>query len=82
MSSIPLYNEETIITQITTFYYLLLRLSYCTSGCVNFPPEGAHNFNEELCHSLHLTPEVMSLMNPHPTTGTATRGLSWQSRAY
>jgi len=83
MSSAPSYNENTIITQITTIYNLLLKLSYFTSDRVTFPPEGGHIINEELCHSLHLAPEVVSLMKkiPYVVDGYH-KPIMWQSRAY
>lgn len=80
MSFLALYNEETIITQITTIYNLLLKLSYFTSDRVTFPPESGHIINEELCYSLHLTPEVISLMRKVPYV-TATISLSCGNRA-
>lgn len=83
MSSASSYNENTIITQITTIYNLLLKLSYFTSDRVTFPPEGGHIINEELCHSLHLAPEVVSLMKniPYVVDGYH-KPIMWQSRAY
>ncbi|KAJ5560254.1 hypothetical protein N7513_002653 [Penicillium frequentans] len=83
MSSLPSYNEETIITQVTTIYNLLLKLSYFASDRVTFPPEGGHIINEELCRSLHLAPEVISLMKkvPYVIDGYH-KPIMWQSRAY
>jgi hypothetical protein len=83
MSSVPSYNEETIITQITTIYNLLLRLNYLSPDRVTFPPEGGHIINEELCHSLHLAPGVISLMKkiPYVVDGYH-KPIMWQTRAY
>lgn len=83
MSSLPSYDEETMITQIATIYNLLLKLSYFNSDRVTFPPEGGHIINEELCHSLHLAPEVISLMRkvPYVINGYH-KPIMWQSRAY
>lgn len=77
------YNEETITTQINTIYNLLLKLSYFTPDRINFPPKDGHAINEELCHSLHLTPEVISLMKriPYVMDGYH-KPIIWQSRAF
>lgn len=77
------YNEEKIVTQINTVYNLLLKLSYFTPDRINFPPEDGHTINEELCHSLHLTPAVVSLMKriPYVIDGYH-KPIIWQSRAY
>ncbi|KAJ5609075.1 hypothetical protein N7528_009642 [Penicillium herquei] len=84
------YNEETIVSQITTIYTLLHKLSYYNPpgdenpyGEVIFPPAGGHAINEELCHELHIAPEVVSLMKKIPYTfhGSNKPFLS-QSRAF
>ncbi|KAJ5915250.1 hypothetical protein N7454_011145 [Penicillium verhagenii] len=77
------YHEETIVTQITTIYNLLLKLSYFSPDCVTFPPEGGHFINEELCHSLHIAPQVISLMKkiPYVVDGYH-KPIMWQSRAF
>ncbi|KAJ5775124.1 uncharacterized protein N7511_000135 [Penicillium nucicola] len=77
------YNEETIVTQITTTYNLLLQLSYFSPDRVTFPPEGGHSINEELCHSLHIAPQVISLMKkiPYVVDGYH-KPILWQSRAF
>ncbi|KAJ5219688.1 hypothetical protein N7468_008892 [Penicillium chermesinum] len=77
------YDEETIVNQVTTIYNLLLKLSYFSPAQVIFPPEGGHNINEELCHSLHIAPQVISLMKriPYPTDGYH-KPILWQSRAF
>ena len=77
------YNEETIVTQITTIYNLLLKLSYFSSNHITFPPEGGHSINEELCHSLHIAPQVISLMKkiPYVVDGYH-KPIMWQSRAF
>ncbi|KGO39831.1 hypothetical protein PEX1_010030 [Penicillium expansum] len=77
------YDEETIVTQITTIYNLLVKLSYFSSDQVTFPPEGGHSINEELCHSLHIAPLVISLMKkiPYVVDGYH-KPIMWQSRAF
>ncbi|KAJ5646458.1 hypothetical protein N7490_002830 [Penicillium lividum] len=77
------YNEETIVTQITTIYNLLLKLSYFSSDHITFPPEGGHSINEELCHSLHIAPQVISLMKKisYVVNGYH-KPIMWQSRAF
>jgi hypothetical protein len=77
------YDEETIVTQITTIYNLLVKLSYFSSDQVTFPPEGGHSINEELSHSLHIAPQVISLMKkiPYVVDGYH-KPIMWQSRAF
>ncbi|KAJ6127550.1 hypothetical protein N7523_003162 [Penicillium sp. IBT 18751x] len=77
------YDEETIVTQITTIYNLLLKLSYFSSDQVTFPPEGGHIINEELCHSLHIAPQVISIMEkiPYVVDGYH-KPIMWQSRVF
>ncbi|KAJ5290845.1 hypothetical protein N7478_000096 [Penicillium angulare] len=69
------YDEETIVTQMTTIYILLHRLGYYNPpgddypyGEVIFPPAGGHAINEKLCHELHIAVEVVSLMKKIPYT--------------
>ncbi|GKZ28702.1 hypothetical protein AbraIFM66950_011769 [Aspergillus brasiliensis] len=77
------YDEETIVTQITTIYNLLLKLSYFSSVQVIFPPEGGHKINEEICHSLHIAPQVISLMKKIPYVRDGYhKPILWQSRAF
>ncbi|KAJ5087942.1 hypothetical protein N7456_011558 [Penicillium angulare] len=67
--SLSPYDEETIVAQITTIYTLLHKLSYYNSPReVIFAPAGGHAINEELCHELHIAPEVVSLMKKIPYT--------------
>ena len=77
------YNEETIVSQITTVYNLLLKLSYLPSDRISFPPQDGHSINEELCHSLHIAPQVISLMKkiPYVIDGYH-KPILWQSRAF
>ncbi|KAJ5088800.1 hypothetical protein N7456_012416 [Penicillium angulare] len=85
------YNEETTITQITTIYNLLHKLSYFNRprdeifpySEISYPPADGHTINEELCHELHIAPEVISLMKkiPYPVDGYH-KPILWQSRAF
>ncbi|KAJ5256739.1 hypothetical protein N7478_012843 [Penicillium angulare] len=77
------YDEETIVTQLTSIYTLLHKLSYYCPGDVVFPPAGGHTINEELCYELLLTPEVVSLIKKIPyTVGGYEKPPLLQSRAY
>lgn len=77
------YNEETIVTQITTIYNLLLKLSYFSSDRIAFPPDDGHSINEALCHSLRIDRQVISLMKKIPYVRDGYhKPILWQSRAF
>lgn len=60
------YDEQKIIDLVTQYYQLLLSLCYLSADDVDFPPPEGRDIDPELCESLSLTPEVMSLMRRLP----------------
>lgn len=65
MSTSP-FDEQQIITLLTTYYNLLFSLCYITPEEIDFPPPSGREIDETLCHRLHLAPEVVSLMRHIP----------------
>ncbi|THY64583.1 hypothetical protein D6C97_02663 [Aureobasidium pullulans] len=62
MSASSPYKESNIIALITQYYHLLFQLHYIFPSSVSFPPPTGRILNLQLCHSLYLTPAVISLM--------------------
>jgi hypothetical protein len=60
------YDEQKIIDLVTEYYQLLLSLCYLSADDVDFPPPEGRDIDPELCESLSLTPEVISLMQRLP----------------
>lgn len=60
------YNEQDIIALVTEYYHLVILLCYIPADTIEFPPPLGREIDEELCHSLQLTPEVISLMRHLP----------------
>jgi hypothetical protein len=62
-----LYNEETIVSLINEFYFLLVSLAYLRPPQIIYPPPGTgHNINEKLCNTLNIDVAVISLMKRVP----------------
>ncbi|THX32090.1 hypothetical protein D6D10_08219 [Aureobasidium pullulans] len=66
MSASSPYKESNIIALITQYYHLLFQLHYIPPSSVSFPPPTGRILNLQLCHSLSLTPAVISLMQHLP----------------
>ncbi|KEQ87306.1 hypothetical protein M438DRAFT_166593 [Aureobasidium pullulans EXF-150] len=66
MSASSPYTESDIIALITQYYHLLFQLHYISPSSVSFPPPTGRILNLQLCHSLYLTPAVISLMQHLP----------------
>lgn len=66
MSASSPYKESNIIALITQYYNLLFQLHYISPSSVSFPPPTGRILNLQLCHSLSLTPSVISLMQHLP----------------
>jgi hypothetical protein len=60
------YDEQKVIDLVTEYYQLLFSLCYLSADDVDFPPPEGREIDPELCESLGLTPEVISLMRRLP----------------
>ncbi|CAD0054759.1 unnamed protein product, partial [Aureobasidium pullulans] len=66
MSTSSPYKESEIISLIAQYYHLLFQLHYIFPSSVSFPPPTGRILNLQLCHSISLTPAVISLMQHLP----------------
>jgi hypothetical protein len=72
------YDEHKIIDLVTEYYQLLLSLCYLSADDVDFPPPKGRDIDPELCESLSLTLEVISLMQHLPCPRTEGVMLGYQ----